>query len=104
MGHINTIPEAGDVHVDEHEDRGSSIDDDSRTYLLYSTETRRKLENRHVQLIAISGVIGTALFVAIGKALYRGGPASLLLAFALWCVPILCITVSTAEMVCFLSL
>ncbi|CAI4265930.1 CNT_collapsed_G0003320.mRNA.1.CDS.1 [Saccharomyces cerevisiae] len=101
VGHINTIPEAGDVHVDEHEDRGSSIDDDSRTYLLYSTETRRKLENRHVQLIAISGVIGTALFVAIGKALYRGGPASLLLAFALWCVPILCITVSTAEMVCF---
>ena len=62
VGHINTIPEAGDVHVDEHEDRGSSIDDDSRTYLLYSTETRRKLENRHVQLIAISGVIGTALF------------------------------------------
>lgn len=22
VGHINTIPEAGDVHVDEHEDRG----------------------------------------------------------------------------------
>lgn len=101
VGHINTIPEAGDVHVDEHEDRGSSIDDDSRTYLLYSTETRRKLENRHVQLIAISGVIGTALFVAIGKALYRGGPASLLLAFALWCVPILCLLCLQAEMVCF---
>ncbi|AAS50403.2 AAR038Wp [Eremothecium gossypii ATCC 10895] len=66
--------------------------------------TYRKLENRHVQLIGISGVIGTALFVSIGKALYRGGSVSLLLGFALWCVPILCITVSTAEMVCYLPL
>ncbi|CCH61862.1 hypothetical protein TBLA_0F03240 [Henningerozyma blattae CBS 6284] len=66
--------------------------------------TQRRLLNRHVQFIAISGVIGTALFVAIGKPLYRGGPGSLLLAFILWCVPILCITVSTAEMVCFLPI
>ncbi|AGO10028.1 AaceriAAR038Wp [[Ashbya] aceris (nom. inval.)] len=66
--------------------------------------TYRKLENRHVQLIGISGVIGTALFVSIGKALYRGGCVSLILGFALWCVPILCITVSTAEMVCYLPL
>lgn len=77
-------------------------DNDSRTRLIYSTQTYRKLQNRHVQLISISGVIGTALFVAIGRALYIGGPASLLIAFAVWCVPILCITVSTAEMVCFL--
>ena len=77
-------------------------DEDSSSDLLYSTQTFRRLKNRHVQLIAISGVIGTALFVAIGKALYKGGPAFLLIAFALWCVPILCITVSTAEMVCFL--
>lgn len=77
-------------------------DSDSKTHYLYSTQTFRRLKNRHVQLIAISGVIGTALFVAIGKALYKGGPASLLIAFAVWCVPILCITVSTAEMVCFL--
>lgn len=99
LNHVSTIHEEGNMHV--HEDGETSTDEDSRTNLLFSTETRRKLENRHVQLIAISGVIGTALFVAIGKALYRGGPASLLLAFALWCVPILCITVSTAEMVCF---
>ncbi|CCF60490.1 hypothetical protein KAFR_0K01360 [Kazachstania africana CBS 2517] len=76
---------------------------DSSTNLLgsRSTSTHRKLLNRHVQFIAISGVIGTALFVAIGKPLYRGGPAFLLIAFALWCIPILCITVSTAEMVSF---
>lgn len=82
------------------EDKRSS--NDSRTQLIESTSTHRKLLNRHVQFIAISGVIGTALFVAIGKPLYRGGPANLLLAFALWCIPILCITVSTAEMVSFM--
>lgn len=79
----------------------STEDNDSRTRLIYSTQTYRRLQNRHVQLISISGVIGTALFVAIGRALYIGGPASLLIAFAMWCIPILCITVSTAEMVCF---
>ncbi|AET38916.1 Agp2p Ecym_3430 [Eremothecium cymbalariae DBVPG len=66
--------------------------------------TQRKLENRHVQFVGISGVIGTALFVSIGKALHHGGPISLLLGFTLWCIPILCITVSTAEMVSYLPL
>lgn len=55
-------------------------------------------------LIGISGVIGTALFVSIGKALYHGGSAFLLLGMAVWCIPMLCITVSTAEMVCYLPL
>lgn len=67
-------------------------------------QTHRKLKNRHVQLIGISGVIGTALFVSIGGALQKGGPASLLIAFSFWCIPILCITVSTAEMVCYLPI
>lgn len=67
------------------------------------TQTQRRLKNRHVQLIGISGVIGTALFVSIGEALQKG-PAFLLLGFAIWCIPILCITVSTAEMVCYLPI
>ncbi|KAH3670362.1 hypothetical protein WICMUC_004858 [Wickerhamomyces mucosus] len=68
------------------------------------SSTQRKLKNRHVQLIGISGVIGTALFVAIGGGLNKGGPGFLLLAFTLWCIPILAITVSTAEMVCYLPI
>lgn len=39
----------------------------------------QRLSNLHVQLIAIGGSIGTGLFVAIGSALYEGGPAGLLL-------------------------
>ena len=41
----------------------------------------RKLKGRHLQMIAIGGSIGTGLFVASGKALQDGGPASLLIAF-----------------------
>lgn len=67
------------------------------------TQTQRRLKNRHVQLIGISGVIGTALFVSIGNALQKG-PGFLLIGFSLWCIPILAITVSTAEMVCYLPI
>lgn len=42
----------------------------------------RKLKSRHLQMIAIGGSIGAGLFVASGKALHTGGPASLLISFA----------------------
>ncbi|KID83361.1 Amino acid/polyamine transporter I [Metarhizium guizhouense ARSEF 977] len=42
----------------------------------------RRLKGRHLQMIAISGSIGTGLFVTSGAALATSGPASLLLAFA----------------------
>ncbi|KAK7420758.1 hypothetical protein QQX98_002562 [Neonectria punicea] len=44
----------------------------------------RRVGNRQVQLFAIGGSIGTALFVSIGTALFKGGPASLLLAFTVY--------------------
>lgn len=43
----------------------------------------RRLKGRHLQMIAIGGSIGTGLFVGSGRALSTGGPASLLIAFAL---------------------
>ncbi|EWG54842.1 hypothetical protein FVEG_12949 [Fusarium verticillioides 7600] len=46
-----------------------------------NTALARELKNRHLQMIAFGGSIGTGLFVASGVALYRGGPVSLLLAF-----------------------
>ncbi|KAJ5951058.1 Amino acid/polyamine transporter I [Penicillium vulpinum] len=47
---------------------------------------QRHLGNRQIQLIAIGGSIGTALFVSIGSGLYHGGPASLFLAFTAQCI------------------
>lgn len=35
---------------------------------------RRGLGQRHIQMIALAGTIGTGLFLGSGKALARGGP------------------------------
>ncbi|VUC26964.1 unnamed protein product [Clonostachys rosea] len=66
--------------------------------------THRNLKARHIQLIGIGGTIGTALYVQIGQGLLSGGPASLLLAFSIWCSFILAVTVSIAEMVTYLPI
>ena len=47
-----------------------------------STRLQRKLRNRHIQLIAISGAIGTGLFMGSGKTISLAGP-SILLVYAI---------------------
>lgn len=47
-------------------------------------DLQRRLGNRQIQLLAIGGSIGTALFVSIGGALNKGGPASLFLAYTIY--------------------
>ncbi|KAF2003226.1 hypothetical protein P154DRAFT_460957 [Amniculicola lignicola CBS 123094] len=66
--------------------------------------THRKLKPRHIQLIGIGGTIGTALYVQIGRGLLNGGPASLFLAFTIWCSFILAVTLCMAEMVTYLPI
>jgi amino acid transporter len=59
---------------------------------------QRQLENKQIQLIAIGGSIGTALFVTIGNGLAAGGPANLLLAYSVYCLVLACINNCIAEM------
>ncbi|KAK5014884.1 histidine permease, partial [Cryomyces antarcticus] len=58
----------------------------------------RKLKGRHLQMIAIGGSIGTGLFVGSGSALATGGPASLLIAFALIGIMLYCTVHALGEM------
>lgn len=44
---------------------------------------QRRLQQRHVQMIAIAGTIGTGLFLGSGETLSLGGPLGALIAYAL---------------------
>ena len=47
-----------------------------------STSLHRGLSARQVQMIAIAGTIGTGLFLGTGRSLAQGGPASMLICYA----------------------
>ncbi|KAG7092687.1 hypothetical protein E1B28_009020 [Marasmius oreades] len=69
-----------------------------------SDHTKRNLKSRHIQLIAIGGTIGTVLFVQIGSALTKGGPASLFLGFTVWCTFIMAVNNCLCEMVTWMPI
>jgi yeast amino acid transporter len=58
----------------------------------------QKLKSRHMQMIAIGGSIGAGLFVGSGGALRKGGPASVLIGFAIVGVMLLCTMQALGEM------
>ncbi|KAJ4407560.1 general amino acid permease agp2 [Didymella pomorum] len=92
------------VRVDEEKTFEPRRSDSVGSVRVVHDNTHRKLKSRHIQLIGIGGTIGTALYVQIGRGLMNGGPASLFLAFTLWCTVILAVTVSIAEMVTYLPI
>jgi amino acid transporter len=63
---------------------------------------QRRLGARQIQMIAIGGSIGTALFVSIGSGLVQGGPGSLLIAFTLYCFFLATVNNCMAEMAIFM--
>lgn len=76
---------------------GTTAEGDERSYDLAGAAERtavsplaRKLKGRHLQMLAIGGSIGTGLFVGSGSDLATGGPASVLIAFALIGIMLYC--------------
>lgn len=59
----------------------------------------RRLSNRQIQLLAIGGSIGTALFVSIGNGLAAGGPGSLFLAYTMYSLVVACVNNCISEMI-----
>ncbi len=60
-------------------------------------ELKRRLENRHVQLISISGAIGTGLFMGAGKVIALSG-TSIILVYAIIGFFVFCVMRAMGEM------
>ncbi|KAI6044173.1 amino acid permease/ SLC12A domain-containing protein [Pisolithus marmoratus] len=61
---------------------------------------QRRLKQRHVQMIAIAGTLGTGLFLGSGRALSGAGPVGALLAYALVGTVAYSTLCSLSEMAC----
>ena len=83
---------------DEEDFRHLSLNDTSFT----STQLKRHLGNRQIQLIAVGGSVGTALFISIGNGLIYGGAGSLLIAYIGFSCVIGLVNNAMAEMAVFM--
>lgn len=63
-----------------------------------STELARRLQTRHVNMIAIGGSIGTGIFLASGYAVSIAGPGGALFAYTLMAVVVYFLMTSLGEM------
>lgn len=71
-------------------------------HLIQSDRLKRALSPRQVQMIAIGGTIGTGLFLGTGKSLATGGPASILIAYAIVGGIVFVTMLSLGEMAAFI--
>jgi amino acid transporter len=90
----------------EHMDDKATIIEDVSARPPHSTETvhvlQRQLNNRQIQLIAIGGSIGTAIFVSIGSPLATAGPGNLLLGYTTYCIILALASNGIAEMTTYM--
>ncbi len=77
---------------------GKKFDSELAAVEIAKSALVRRLKNRHLQMIAIGGSIGTGLFVSSGLALSTGGPGALLLAFGLIGIMLFCTVHALGEL------
>ncbi|KAJ3565910.1 hypothetical protein NP233_g7342 [Leucocoprinus birnbaumii] len=69
--------------------------------LLGDGGTKRGLQERHLSMIALAGMIGTGLFLSSGRALAQAGPLSCVLGFMLMGTVTAAVAYASAEMSAF---
>ncbi|KAI1458943.1 amino acid permease/ SLC12A domain-containing protein [Annulohypoxylon moriforme] len=92
----------GDKSLTRNVTRGESVHMGSFTETTADNDQlKRHLGNRQIQLIAIGGSIGTAVFVSISTGLVAGGPGSLFIAYSFYSMMMGLVNNSMAEMAVF---
>ncbi|KAJ5679444.1 amino acid permease [Penicillium macrosclerotiorum] len=66
--------------------------------LAETRELRKGLKQRHIQMIALCGTIGTGLFLGSGRALANAGPAGIFMGYSLMGILISGVTLSIGEL------
>ena len=69
-----------------------------------TTQLKRRLQSRHLQMIAIGGTIGTGLFIGSGGALAKAGPAGALIAYAFVGTLVYSVMVALGEMATYIPI
>jgi amino acid transporter len=88
--------------IEKTESYGDNVHEGLVDVVDNADQLQRHLGNRQIQLIAVGGTIGTALFVSIGGGLMQGGPASLLIAYILYSCLLALVNNCVAEMVVYM--
>lgn len=83
MGLFNRSDEKHPEYVRDKSDSTSTNDESSANVDVFDPENgvKRGLENKHISMMAIAGIIGSGLIVGTGQALKNGGPAALIIGF-----------------------
>ncbi|KAI1332000.1 amino acid permease [Xylariaceae sp. FL0255] len=91
---------------DESKTDAAALDADLKTELTsrHTGTLERGLKSRHVQFMALSGAIGTGLFVGSGQVISLAGPLSAFLAYLITAVNVYCVVHSLGEMAAYLPL
>ncbi|KAL1988636.1 hypothetical protein VTN96DRAFT_8336 [Rasamsonia emersonii] len=81
---------APDVEIASVDDRPPEFSEEK--------DLRRGLEQRHIQMIALAGTIGTGLFLGSGRALANGGPAGAFIGYTITGILVSGVVISIAEL------
>lgn len=69
-----------------------------------TVQLKRRLQSRHLQMIAIGGTIGTGLFIGSGTAISSAGPAGALIAYAFVGTLVYSVMIALGEMATYIPI
>lgn len=104
LGSSEAVGKINSDDVDSDGRRGYPQHIEEGTMAKESDHLKRALSARQVQMIAIGGTIGTGLFLGTGKSLATGGPASLLICYAITGAIVFITMLSLGEMAAFIPI